>query len=88
MPLDLTTPISYLVTDGRTTEATNSSSAEFTRLFVLVGACVEARVSLVRVLHRPPDPMLRKLHQKTHLSHTTHKQKSQTKPEKREKLQL
>lgn len=56
MPLDLTTPISYLVTDGRTTEATNSSSAEFTRLFVLVGACVEARVSLVQLREKAMRP--------------------------------
>jgi thiamine-phosphate pyrophosphorylase len=56
MPLDLTTPISYLVTDGRTTEATNSSSAEFTRLFVLVGACVEAGVSLVQLREKAMRP--------------------------------
>lgn len=56
MPLDLTTPISYLVTDGRTTEATNSSSAEFTRLFVLVGACVRARVSLVQLREKSMRP--------------------------------
>jgi thiamine-phosphate pyrophosphorylase len=56
MPLDLTTPISYLVTDGRTTEATNSSSAEFTRLFVLVGECVEARVSLVQLREKRMRP--------------------------------
>jgi thiamine-phosphate pyrophosphorylase len=56
MPLDLTTPISYLITDGRTTEATISSSAEFTRLFVLVGACVEARVSLVQLREKSMRP--------------------------------
>ncbi|HEY0099034.1 MAG TPA: thiamine phosphate synthase [Pyrinomonadaceae bacterium] len=56
MPLDPTTPISYLVTDGRTTEATNSSSAEFTRLFVLVGACVEAGVSLVQLREKSMRP--------------------------------
>jgi thiamine-phosphate pyrophosphorylase len=56
MPLDLTTPISCLVTDGRTTEATNSSSAEFTRLFVLVGACVEAGVSLVQLREKAMRP--------------------------------
>jgi thiamine-phosphate pyrophosphorylase len=56
MPLDLTTPISYLVTDGRTTEATNSASAEFTRLFVLVGACVEARVSLIQLREKAMRP--------------------------------
>lgn len=56
MPLDPTTPISYLVTDGRTTEATNSSSAEFTRLFVLVGACVEAGVSLVQLREKAMRP--------------------------------
>ena len=56
MPLDLTTPISCLITDGRTTEATNSSSAEFTRLFVLVGACVEAGVSLVQLREKSMRP--------------------------------
>jgi thiamine-phosphate pyrophosphorylase len=56
MPLDLTTPISCLITDGRTTEATNSSSAEFTRLFVLVGACVEAGVSLVQLREKALRP--------------------------------
>lgn len=56
MPLDLTTPISYLITDGRTTEDTNSSSAEFTRLFVLVGACVEAGVSLVQLREKAMRP--------------------------------
>jgi thiamine-phosphate pyrophosphorylase len=58
MPLDLTTPISYLVTDGRTTEATNSSSAEFTRLFVLVGACVEAGISLVQLREKAMRPRM------------------------------
>jgi thiamine-phosphate pyrophosphorylase len=56
MPLDLTTPISYLVTDGRTTAATASSSAEFTRLFVLVGACVEAGVDLVQLREKEMRP--------------------------------
>jgi thiamine-phosphate pyrophosphorylase len=56
MPLDLTTPISCLITDGRTTEATNSSSAEFTRLFVLVGACVQAGVSLVQLREKSMRP--------------------------------
>jgi thiamine-phosphate pyrophosphorylase len=56
MPLDLTTPISYLVTDGLTTEDTRSSSAEFTRLFVLVGACVEARVSVVQLREKQMRP--------------------------------
>jgi thiamine-phosphate pyrophosphorylase len=56
MPLDLTTPISCLITDGRTTEDTNSSSAEFTRLFVLVGACVEAGVSLVQLREKAMRP--------------------------------
>jgi thiamine-phosphate pyrophosphorylase len=56
MPLDLTTPISCLVTDGLTTEDTRSSSAEFTRLFVLVGACVEARISLVQLREKQMRP--------------------------------
>ncbi len=56
MPLDLTTPISYLITDGLTTEDTRSSSAEFTRLFVLVGACVEARISLVQLREKQMRP--------------------------------
>ena len=52
MPLparDLTTPISYLITDGRTTRETTPASAEFTRLFALVGVCVQAGVSLVQL---------------------------------------
>lgn len=49
MPLDLTTPISYLITDGRTTRDTTSASTEFTRLFALVGACVLARITLVQL---------------------------------------
>lgn len=56
MPLDLTTPISYLITDGRTTAATTSSSAEFTRLFVLVGACMEAGVPLVQLREKAMRP--------------------------------
>ena len=49
MPLDLTTPISYLITDGRTTHDTTSASTEFTRLFALVGACVLARIALIQL---------------------------------------
>jgi len=49
MPLDLTTPISYLITDGRTTRDTTSASTEFTRLFALVGACVLARIALIQL---------------------------------------
>ena len=49
MPLDLTTPISYLITDGRTTRDTSSASTEFTRLFALVGACVLARITLIQL---------------------------------------
>lgn len=49
MPLDLTTPISYLITDGRTTRDTTSASTEFTRLFALVGACVLARITLIQL---------------------------------------
>ncbi|MDQ1613448.1 MAG: thiamine-phosphate pyrophosphorylase [Pyrinomonadaceae bacterium] len=56
MPLDLTTPITYLITDGRTTRETASSSAEFTRLFALVGACVLARVSLVQLREKQMRP--------------------------------
>jgi thiamine-phosphate pyrophosphorylase len=56
MPLDLTKPITYLITDGRTTRETTSSSAEFTRLFALVGACVLARVSLVQLREKQMRP--------------------------------
>ncbi|HEX8634734.1 MAG TPA: thiamine phosphate synthase [Pyrinomonadaceae bacterium] len=56
MPLDLTTPITYLITDGRTTRDTTSSSAEFTRLFALVGACVLARISLVQLREKQMRP--------------------------------
>jgi thiamine-phosphate pyrophosphorylase len=56
MPLDLTTPISYLITDGRTTPDTGPSSAEFTRLFVLVGECVQAGVSLVQLREKQMRP--------------------------------
>ncbi|HZH32353.1 MAG TPA: thiamine phosphate synthase [Pyrinomonadaceae bacterium] len=56
MPLDLTKPISYLITDGRTTRDTTASSAEFTRLFALVGACVLARVSLVQLREKQMRP--------------------------------
>ena len=56
MPLDLTTPITYLITDGRTNADTRSSSAEFTRLYALVGACVLARVSLVQLREKQLRP--------------------------------
>ncbi|HEY0081368.1 MAG TPA: thiamine phosphate synthase [Pyrinomonadaceae bacterium] len=56
MPLDLTTPITYLITDGRTTRETTAASAEFTRLFALVGACVLARVSLVQLREKQMRP--------------------------------
>ncbi len=56
MPLDLTTPITYLITDGRTTRDTTAASAEFTRLFALVGACVLARVSLVQLREKQMRP--------------------------------
>jgi thiamine-phosphate pyrophosphorylase len=56
MPLDLTKPITYLITDGRTTRETTSSSAEFTRLFALVGACVLARISLVQLREKQMRP--------------------------------
>jgi thiamine-phosphate pyrophosphorylase len=56
MPLDLTNPITYLITDGRTTRETTSASAEFTRLFALVGACVLARVSLVQLREKQMRP--------------------------------
>lgn len=56
MPLDLTKPITYLITDGRTTRETTPASAEFTRLFALVGACVLARVSLVQLREKQMRP--------------------------------
>jgi thiamine-phosphate pyrophosphorylase len=58
MPLDLTTPITYLITDGRTTRETTSSSAEFTRLYALVGACVLARVALVQLREKQLRPRM------------------------------
>ena len=56
MPLDLTNPITYLITDGQTTRETTPSSAEFTRLFALVGACVLARISLVQLREKQMRP--------------------------------
>jgi thiamine-phosphate pyrophosphorylase len=56
MPLDLTKPISYLITDGRTTRDTTSASTEFTRLFALVGACVLARITLVQLREKSLRP--------------------------------
>jgi thiamine-phosphate pyrophosphorylase len=42
-------PITYLITSGETTSATDSSSEEFRRLLALVRSAVAARVSLVQL---------------------------------------
>ncbi|HEX5709077.1 MAG TPA: thiamine phosphate synthase [Pyrinomonadaceae bacterium] len=49
MPLDLTTPLSCLITAGETTGATTPESEEFARLTALVAAAVAAGVSLIQL---------------------------------------
>lgn len=49
MPLDPTTPISYLITDGRTTRETVPSGAEFARLLSVVRAGVAAGITLIQL---------------------------------------
>jgi len=58
MPLDPNTPISYLITDGRTRPETTAASPEFTRLLALVGAGVAARVSLIQLREKLLRPRL------------------------------
>lgn len=49
MPLNLQSPIIYLITSGATTPTTNPSSDDFTRLLALIAAAVAARVELVQL---------------------------------------
>jgi thiamine-phosphate pyrophosphorylase len=49
MPLTLSKPIIYLITDGSTTGQTTSASKDFVRLLKLVEAAVAARVSLIQL---------------------------------------
>ena len=58
MPLNPNTPISYLITDGRTRPETTAASPEFTRLLTLVGAGVAARVSLIQLREKLLRPRL------------------------------
>jgi thiamine-phosphate pyrophosphorylase len=58
MPLDPNTPISYLITDGRTRPETTAASPEFTRLLALVGAGVASRVSLIQLREKLLRPRL------------------------------
>ena len=58
MPLNPNTPISYLITDGRTRPETTAASPEFTRLLALVGAGVASRVSLIQLREKLLRPRL------------------------------
>jgi len=58
MPLNPNTPISYLITDGRTHPETTAASPEFTRLLAFVGAGVGARVSLIQLREKLLRPRL------------------------------
>jgi thiamine-phosphate pyrophosphorylase len=49
MPRALPLPITYLITGGATSSATEPADAEFRRLLALVRAAVEARVTLVQL---------------------------------------
>jgi thiamine-phosphate pyrophosphorylase len=49
MGLNLSKPITYLITSGETTTATTSSTEDFTRLLNLVSAAVAARVNLIQL---------------------------------------
>ena len=49
MPLELPTPITYLITSGETTRATTPESAEFARVLALVRAAAAARISFVQL---------------------------------------
>jgi thiamine-phosphate pyrophosphorylase len=55
MPLELPTPITYLITSGETTRATTPESAEFARLLALVRAAASARVSLIQLREKNLD---------------------------------
>jgi len=58
MPLNPNTPISYLITDGRTTHDTDPSGAEFARLLALIAAGVAAGVTLIQVREKSLRPRL------------------------------
>jgi thiamine-phosphate pyrophosphorylase len=49
MGLNLSKPITYLITSGETTAAATSSTEDFTRLLKLVSAAVAARVNLIQL---------------------------------------
>lgn len=49
MPLNLQSPIIYLITSGAAARTTNPSSDDFTRLLALIAAAVAARVELVQL---------------------------------------
>jgi thiamine-phosphate pyrophosphorylase len=49
MGLNLSKPITYLITSGETTAATTPSTEDFTRLLKLVSAAVAARVNLIQL---------------------------------------
>jgi len=57
MPLNPNTPISYLITDGRTTHDTDPSGAEFARLLALVAAAVAAGVTLIQLREKSLRPV-------------------------------
>src|SRR2546428_11218537 len=49
MPLNLTKPILYLITGGRTTKNSTPESKEFQNILELISAAVAARVPLVQL---------------------------------------
>ena len=49
MPLNLTKPILYLITGGRTTKISTPESAEFQNILELIAAAVDARIPLVQL---------------------------------------
>jgi len=49
MPLDLKKPILYLITGGRTTEASTPASKEFQSIVELVSAAVAAGIELIQI---------------------------------------
>ncbi len=49
MPLNLKTPIIYLITSGETTPQTTSNSEAFSRLLKLIEAATAANVSLIQI---------------------------------------
>src|SRR5713101_2350366 len=49
MPLNLTKPILYLITGGRTTKISTPESKEFQNILELISAAVDAQVPLVQL---------------------------------------